>query len=169
VSIRLADNEQVTLTLTDDNGNPPTGGTGDPEWLVDNDQVLTLEPAGLDCVVKAVGPLTTPGTFATVTANIKDADGNNAESSKYHFSVVSSAKKSLAMRSSEPILQSAAAKEGKGGKEGKAQAAGSKSAPAHPASSSGSGHSQTSHSQPPSHTTGHTAYHEPPHSKPKGK
>ncbi len=62
VSFQISDSQGVPLTPTfiDNKGNPATVD-GQPEWLVDNPNVIALTPAadGLSCDLAAVGPLGT--------------------------------------------------------------------------------------------------------------
>ncbi len=62
MAFTLTDTQQVTLSvvITDKKGNPARID-GRPEWLVDNPNLLALDPGtdALSCVVKAMGPLGT--------------------------------------------------------------------------------------------------------------
>lgn len=81
MSTQLQATHQLTLTIDpasvkDRKGNP-AALDGPPAWATDNTDVLALEPAvdGMSCLVKAVGPLTAPGSSVLVTATADGAAG----------------------------------------------------------------------------------------------
>jgi hypothetical protein len=73
VAFQLTDSQQVLLSVafTDKKGNPaPVDGA--PTWLVDNPNVLALQPAadGMSCLVLAVGPLGSARVSLTADADM---------------------------------------------------------------------------------------------------
>lgn len=106
MALSMTDNQYVTLTpvFVGKKGNPGVVD-GIPVWLVDNPNVLALEPAadGKSCKVSSVGPLGSAKVSLTADADL--GEGVKEIAGTFDFDIVASAAVTVELKADSPQEQ----------------------------------------------------------------